>query len=372
MGMAMGSQGLPSCGIPKYVNRSSCPNGLGVTHAKRLPLWSPPPDRVLLVTCIGWKATNRLSCVKRSLILAALLNRTALIPEEDICPLYNTRVPMKQLLDLGHLKTCLNEGHLRIQTLPSNASVKVDMLRCEGKACPQGCILPPSVSFPDNKGKLFVQTRSTFLSKEDLLKVAEETSTAQVLSLGDLFYTFSAEYKETIGVPMAALETSSCQTILQPSRTLMKYMDAFVSTYTGADFAAVILRTTDFLPTCRGPRCHVAPMAAIVNCIIASMEEAGLRQLFVATDHSDVQVKYLDKALSARGITMLKLPDDGRMSAIDHTVLEVAICVQARQFFFHPLAAFAHYVVDMRAASGNSLCWDKDLSVAGPQEAKLA
>jgi len=171
---------------------------------------------------------------------------------------------------------------------------------------------------------------------------------------------------------MAALEKSTCQTILQPSSNLMTRMEEFVSTYTGAEFAAVILRTTDFLPLCRGPRCHVAPMAAIVNCIIASMEEAGLRQLFVATDHSDAQVKYLDKALSARGVTMLKLPDDNRLSAIDRTVIEVAICVRSRQFFFHPLAAFAHYVVDMRAASGNSLCLDRDLSVSGPQELKQA
>jgi len=114
------------------------------------------------VTCIGWKATNRLSCVKRSLILAALLNRTALIPEEDICPLYNTRVPMRQLLDLGHLKACLNEGRVRIQTLPANASVKVDMLRCEGKACPQGCILPPPYPSLTTRGASLLRHAAPF------------------------------------------------------------------------------------------------------------------------------------------------------------------------------------------------------------------
>ncbi|CAI5483774.1 unnamed protein product [Closterium sp. Yama58-4] len=88
----------------------------GMWHGKLV--WTPQPDRFLLAVCLRGQVNNRIGCLYRHLILAALLNRTLLVPPVLLstslayckhglsgspCP----SIPLPLIWDLAHTRTCL-------------------------------------------------------------------------------------------------------------------------------------------------------------------------------------------------------------------------------------------------------------------------
>lgn len=82
----------------------------------KLPLWAPQQGKFLLGACHRGSSTQRLVCLERALVLAALTNRTLLVPRHNPC--FPSESPARRadeqqhLLDFGELKRCLNTPHV--------------------------------------------------------------------------------------------------------------------------------------------------------------------------------------------------------------------------------------------------------------------
>ncbi|CAI7856673.1 unnamed protein product [Closterium sp. NIES-53] len=97
--------------------RGSLSGGESGTWRGKL-VWTPQPNRFLLAVCLRGQVNNRIGCLYRHLVLAALLNRTLLVPPVLLstslayckhglsgspCP----SVPLPLIWDLAHTRTCL-------------------------------------------------------------------------------------------------------------------------------------------------------------------------------------------------------------------------------------------------------------------------
>lgn len=81
-------------------------------QARKLPAWSPAEGKYLLGYCHMNRWSNRLFCMQRALVLAALLNRTLIIPSLDVCRESGDRTGREGelMIDVPHLRRCLHAG----------------------------------------------------------------------------------------------------------------------------------------------------------------------------------------------------------------------------------------------------------------------
>ena len=91
---------------------TGCPDisySLPAQAGVKFPTWQPSPNKYLFAACTIGRLSNRIICIQRHLAMAVALNRTLVIPEDDLCP--NTRPTyspynMSLSLDFEHLKKC--------------------------------------------------------------------------------------------------------------------------------------------------------------------------------------------------------------------------------------------------------------------------
>lgn len=97
--------GPPKCGLPE--------GAVDAEEQDRLPPWRPTPNRYLLASChrSGW--TNRLFCMQRALVMAALLNRTLVVGTLDPCRRTKEGDAAERMIDVPHLRRCLRMGVLQ-------------------------------------------------------------------------------------------------------------------------------------------------------------------------------------------------------------------------------------------------------------------
>lgn len=337
---------------------------------KRLPPWVPRQDKFLLVMCFRGRASNRHSCLKRTLVMASLLNRTAIIPEDDVCPSATPKLSIKRLYDLAHLEKCLNgdikdEEPKRIVLLPPGQELKVTRLFCEGNGCPGTNCVRPKVRMPEPSGFLFKQSSRAVIGLDMVERTAEQTDDIRVLALGDLFYTVVEDFDVGFGVALGPVLGADCSPLLRPPQEIYAAATIFSQVYLGKDYAALHLKRTDMRLFCSKAGCDFPSLGGAAQCVAYQMEALGLRQLFLSTDGGIPEVYYLEKLLINRGIMVAKFPFEKasatELSPVENLLVDKLLCAQAKVFVFQSSSTFALQVFDLRADMGIPRCQDRDV-----------
>ncbi|CAI5478957.1 unnamed protein product [Closterium sp. Yama58-4] len=187
------------------------------SDSSRSITWAPEKDKYLLVTCTHGHVADRLVCLQRYVLVAAMLNRTLVIPEDDLCG--------------DAARHPANHGDTTDVTLPRRTDR-----------------MPP-----------FVSSISDF--PRAILTDAPRSYRASVLSLGDLrnlnasdlpigadipyrvFHQLLLSNLENIEPPTGVRD--SCVFPLEPSREVVTLADWYRREYIGGDYAALRLERRD-------------------------------------------------------------------------------------------------------------------------------
>lgn len=345
-----------------------------------IPYWqSQRRDRYLVLICDSGQVTNHLICLHKHMYMAALLNRTLVLPPGSLDYKY------EHLLDIAHLQHCLGNSSIITFTAFEQAGGKnhhrlhIDKLLCFKPDCyfdhehqakweALGFTFGPR----ENAWATPLQQQHHQAPRRRDAVVARFGTEEAVVAVGDLFYA-EVEESEEFTVTMHAA--------LRPHPSIVVAAQRFVQTYLGANFVAVHFRRHGFLVFCNkqmpGSSCFY-PIPQAARCIERKVREVGADVVFLSTDAAESEVEALVAVLQhQRGVVVVRRSathealakwdavlwrqqgreaEAGVMAMVDQ-----AICSLAMAFVGTPGSSFSAHIQSMRVAMATASSCDTHL-----------
>lgn len=387
-----------AAGAPIESNLPESHPPVGAAEGEMIEYWQPRRDRYLLAQCFYGRLSNQEECMRTYLVFAALLNRTLLVSDPGFAHHLSLhyRFRWSLVFDLAHVRECLaprygNHTVVTVEELVAREgeNVTVDHIACaQGRTCMDTIqmtlakspylTLPPALEYP-----LAALPPSTHPSTAQVLAAYANYSQARVLSLGNL-YGFGLNrpsYHLHQSVPPFVL-SAWCGDLWSPPPVVRGFVDGFIDTFLGRDFAAVHMRRGDFSKTYLKPReghqqdPAFLPLPMIARHIINRLAGKGVSVLYLATDAGPLEVQFLEKLLLELDpkypVIIERLPifqedsvewkeygwikefqrldeeDDGLLRAL----AEKHICASARYFIGTPMSTFSKDIFRIREVEG--------------------
>lgn len=347
-------------------------------------VWRPRAEKYLVALCSSGQLSDRMACIQHALQAAALLNRTMIMPEEDMRPTVGGPYNFDLVFDIAHARHCLGLGTVMslsefFQAHPGEGRpLKVEKLHCWRKDCNQMDwsrvstislpATPGGASFPENP------TVSQFLEAF--------SSDVRILSIGD---TAGVGITGAPELHKLALQDAGgenvCRVLMKPHNGVLRAARAFVREVLGHEYLALHLRRNDFQlhfneSTQAGGR---LPPQTLVRCVREKMAALGVRLLFLATNAEPAEAAAFGAMLEqdappAGRPTIVRLPpvrgsswgkelDSLGLAESELAVAQVekVVAAVAPAFLSQRGSAFSRHVAEYRRAFGVPTCNDKDV-----------
>lgn len=234
----------------------------GATESR--PHWVPREGKYLLLFCAFGRMSNHMWCMRRSLRLAALLNRTLLVPPSNVVlfqghveEVYPTGMPV----DWERMARCLApaSGPRTVMTFEDYfakhgvSSVVVDKLHCAVAGSPTVCAhplriqafaeavgpalqLPPLSQYPD---WLVPSPRAPGVPASDAeVSAAYAGVEDSVVCAGNMFSMVFELPEARFSLP----RSQQCNNLWRPHKAIGRFVDGVIASKLGRKFAAFHLR----------------------------------------------------------------------------------------------------------------------------------
>ncbi|CAI5993435.1 unnamed protein product [Closterium sp. NIES-65] len=151
----------------------------------------------------------------------------------------------------------------------------------------------------------------------DFLRAYIPYNDAPVISLGDAYgmgLRGLPFYFEGAVAPF----TSTCADIWQPPPVIENFVNGFIDTFLGSEYAALHLRRSDFSRTYRKEdngreRSSFLPIVTVAYFVIERLRDTGVSVVYLATDASPSEIQLLEKLFlgsgSWRPLVVVRLPE---------------------------------------------------------------
>lgn len=254
----------------------------------------------MVLICDSGQVTNHLICLRKHMYIAALLNRTLVLPPRTLDYQY------EHLLDIAHLQHCLgNSTIIPFEAFrhENNHQLHIDKLVC----------FMPNCYFDQEHQTRWEALGFTFGPRQDVgqprrrdavrARLAAAGADAEaVIAMGDLFY---AEVEDSDDFAL----THQCSLLVRPHPSIVVAAQRFVQTYLGSNFLAVHFRRHGFLVFCNrwtlGPSCFY-PIPQAARCIEAKVCQVGADVVFFSMDAAESEVEVLVAALHQRRVFVMR------------------------------------------------------------------
>lgn len=255
--------------------------------------WRPKAGRFLVMICDSGQMTNHFICLQKHVYFGALLNRTLVLPHEDLDYKY------EHLLDITHMKKCL--GNNRVMTFKEFEAIREKNLYINTLICYlHDCYFDKDHQRKwETLGFTFGPRRDAWPYHTGLLHPATHThphdiltkfsSEEEVIATGDLYY---AEFKDSAVAHV-------CLNLFQPHRSIIVTAQRFVQTYLGTSFLSLHFRRHGFLLFCNKkiPNCFF-PIPQAAECIQKTIQVSNPKLIFLSTDAPESEIKELRSMVS--------------------------------------------------------------------------
>eukprot|EP00850_Spirogloea_muscicola_P023391 SM000353S13167 [mRNA] locus=s353:58220:60225:+ [translate_table: standard] len=205
-----------------------------------------------------------------------------------------------------------------------------------------------------------------------------------VLSLGDVYLpanvTDAPPLPRILSARHNGTMATKCRLLVKPHDAIIKAARGFVREFTGANYAALHLRRSDFYRDVPQPQKGLKywSIQQVAECISRKLQAlGGVRLLFLATDATDSDVRLLQSLLlglasPAQPVSLVRLPNMGREvwagdlnrlglaeDPLAVALVEKLICAMAAAFFSSPYSSFSFHIRQYRAAFSMPTCYDQ-------------
>eukprot|EP00271_Cylindrocystis_brebissonii_P021600 TRINITY_DN781_c0_g1_i1.p1 TRINITY_DN781_c0_g1~~TRINITY_DN781_c0_g1_i1.p1 ORF type:complete len:667 (+),score=25.01 TRINITY_DN781_c0_g1_i1:237-2237(+) len=390
--------------------------------ATSLP-WNPNPERFLFGLCSWGQMGNRLLCLHNYMLVAALLNRTLVLPRE--MPLLRRQTKRRDydlewVLDRERFRLCLGRytllfdteymARFHSETIPVDLqcwypNCVMDLVldeECETlpRVIPQITLLNGTCNFdaiPDDFGYAWEHIDVDWL----VSRFGDNPST--VLSFGDIY-----SLKSIQGLPPSFMgifseafsHAQGCRQAVMPSNGVLQAATKFMSRNLlefEQRFVAAHVRRGDWWRHCwknKWEACWIS-LAKIGECLSKRMLQLGISTLFLASNANREEVRFLRATMETYfpkgALHLVRLPladfsqkgsffkpndawwgplveqgwtDDPQLKA---TVEEV-ICAHSDVFYSNPGSSFSLDITRLRIGYGKRSCHDEDICGVGINE----
>ncbi|CAI5513328.1 unnamed protein product, partial [Closterium sp. Naga37s-1] len=336
--------------------------------------WNPKPQRYLIALCSGGQLSNRLACLRQSMLNAALMNRTLVIPTQGIDYDYEA------LLDLGAFDECMGRG--RVITFSAyNASVRgrvrvgryichvhvyqtdqaCDSLRLSYEARLHASFAKHEIARKRTPSPWFKYPTAEFLRKFH--------GDHHVIAFANMFGVGGRELRFHGRAPLVV--RPECRGLLQPSRAIQEAAVGFINTFLGSRFIAIHLRRGDFFHHCiHGDGSHRAvpcfhPIHQLARCLHSRLQALpGAAMVFVASNAGEEEMRALSETLAMLGSphSFVSLPPSLKGQAWAEPLLSLGlesnrevvsfldktICALALKFYGTSGSTYSHDIMRLR------------------------
>ncbi|GJP34238.1 hypothetical protein CLOM_g18685 [Closterium sp. NIES-68] len=177
-------------------------------------------------------------------------------------------------------------------------------------------------------------------------------------------------------LPFKLPEDEQCQDLWAPPRVVRGFVNGFIDTFLGKDFAAVHLRRSDFasyIDTNKDSRNPAyLPVVSVAQFTVGRLRGTGVSAVYLATDASPSEIQLLERLLleldPSSPFILVRLPtfhkgsseyqqfpwvrsfqqSDSHESGILRAIAEKNICAAARYFIGTPRSTFSSDIFRMR------------------------
>lgn len=375
----------------------------GEYKAEELIIWKPRPDRYLLGVCHSGQLNNQVLCMNKYFLLAALLNRTLVVPTLSF---WSPRFAWDLSLDIPYARACLGDNavisldELRGRLAgaaaplpPAAGAVHVDEVICFPQS-PHAKYCDPNVrwsieglnlTLPPEAGRKGVQR---FMPEMDLPAaefVEGARSAARVLAFDDMFAPAIMDVPS--GGPYFPLQ-SHCAggRYFQAHPTIRAAAQGMADDVLGGEYLAFHFRRGDFYSfQAKDHKIFYWPSIPEVGATLATFMAAhNLSRVFVATNAHSYEMALLQKVLamfqsrSGRPLEMATLPKMGELPPATRAqpwarawreaglgdnqwapaILEKLVCTRAKIFVGTAGSTFSSDVYRIRWADKTATCDD--------------
>lgn len=376
-------------GDAKYQYSGCAKAGNGPLYSKPPSLqldWNPTPGKYLLAICPMGQMSNRIMCFQLYLGMAALINRTLIVPMTDLGS--ETQYNIRTVFDVPHARKCLGERTvLTVKEYLSLENTKKIRVKVH-------CLWPGGFKVGAcgyKKGRLQVQKRDPrieVLGRNKAGVIPSNPSLSQflaaygnlkdpVVSFGDVLYIGFQQLtflKNRPNGPLKILDPS-CKLIIQANSFLQEIANTIVRDKIGTRFLGIHLRRGDFMSFCEDKKdsCF-KPLSQIAACIAAKLNNLGteIDKIYFAHNAERNEILYLQNAILAQTqgrYTTLELKDVldfngplGHQKVLKKpetiAVLDKMIVARSRVFLGTLHSTFTVDIARMRGGWGTASCLD--------------
>ncbi|CAI5484800.1 unnamed protein product [Closterium sp. Yama58-4] len=365
-------------------------NLIGSSQGK-IESWSPPENRYLVALCVYGRLSNQEQCLRNYLIAAALLQRTLVIPTKGCGVAYRTFCwRWDNIVDVPRMRACLAPAYGTNETVITvdeylvreGRDVAIDHIAClANHSCLDNWPVMKShfqhITLPDKLEYPVIPSKDV----NDFLHAYAPYNDAPVISLGDAFGLSLVHVPFFLKSAIPPFK-STCADIWQPPPVIVNFVNGFIDTFLGSDYAAVHLRRSDFalhyLKESSEEKSQAAylPIVTVAQFIVGRLKDRGASVVYLATDASPSEIELLERMLLGPGSTTplvvvrlldfakgtqeyshfpwvkrfqdLDSEDDGTLRA----TAEKHICANARFFIGTPKSTFTMDILRLRVLHG--------------------
>lgn len=385
-----------------HIVKRNCKDGDFNTHfgqpalTKKAIPWHPQPGKYLMHTCLYGQLSNQLICTQKHFLVAALLNRTLVMPPRSFL---SARArggwAWDVAVDVAHACRCLGERTVitlaqarSLLGLSAGADVAVGKLACMAPACnhknradwrrearQQGIV------FPEADKDVPVDDMHSSLADVLQYFAGPGLASVAVLSAGDLYRVqMRRQTRFQVSRPFAAIR-SSCDVYIMPHPVIVRAADGLLAGLLARNFLALHLRRGDF---CRQPdKRQFYPIADVANLLVSYLENVDSRMIFIATNSHREELGVLRKLVAVYlkgGANFTRLPPitthegspkwarDWAQSGFEKSnfaraTLDKLICTRGKWFIGTHFSTFSGEIHQKRYAMGTRSCLDGDMPV---------
>lgn len=346
-------------------------------------VWKPKPNRFLLAVCVSGQFSNRLICIEKHMFVAALLERTLVLPSPKVD--YN----YERVLNISHIQNCLG-GNDTLITFDDFSDSRHGHLHVNRFLCyMHNCHLDEDheeklkklgVSWDKMEDVWPEEAHVNIPSHPRASEIIEKfTCDDEVIGIGDVYYAnVETEWVNQVGGPLA----HTCKIIIQPHNFIIATAERFIQTYLGKNFLALHFRRHGFLTFCnenskKGYNCFFYPIPQAAKCISQKVRSALVPVIYLSTDAKESEVSLLQSLLVQNGLSipLVRRPDHDDGEKWDSplkqhgvlsdqevlAMLDKSICAMSSTFIGSPGSTFSADIMRMRREWGTSNTCDQDL-----------
>lgn len=354
--------------------------------------WEPRQGKYLIALCVLGRLSNQEACLHKYLLLASLLKRTLIIPTSGCGLPYPVCWHWENVIDVPRMRSCLQPAYGNDTVISVNeylAREKKEMLKIDHIACVDNQMCNShygkplkdfeNLTLPTTLEQTEIPTRTTDVS--DFLTAYKPYEDADVISVGSTYYVQLTGLPFYFDAWIPPLKTA-CSNIWQPPPPVANFVNGFIDTFLGNDYAALHLRRGDFAMTylkegSTKKTTAFLPIVTVARFITRRLKNTGVSALYLATDASPFEVELLEKLiLSTRTedpLIVIRLPNfstsspeyssfpwvnrflemDQQDSGVLRALAEKYICAKARFFIGTPKSTFSGDIFRLRVLEGH-------------------